>query len=72
VPVIGKYKSRLILRPQEMSNHPEVVRRLGLICINTALECDIRTLTEFNRHRRMARPAKTRSTVALKATSIFH
>jgi succinyl-CoA:acetate CoA-transferase len=41
VPVIGKYKSRLILRPQEMSNHPEVIRRLGLICINTALECDI-------------------------------
>jgi succinyl-CoA:acetate CoA-transferase len=29
------------LRPQEISNHPEVIRRLGLICINTALECDI-------------------------------
>ena len=41
VPVIDKYKSRLILRPQEISNHPEVIRRLGLICINTALECDI-------------------------------
>lgn len=38
---IGKYKSRLILRPQEISNHPEIIRRLGLICINTALECDI-------------------------------
>lgn len=37
----GEYKSRLILRPQEISNHPEVVRRLGLICINTALEFDI-------------------------------
>ncbi len=35
------YKSRLMLRPQEISNHPEVIRRLGLICINTALECDI-------------------------------
>ncbi|MDO5611978.1 MAG: acetyl-CoA hydrolase/transferase family protein [Paracoccus sp. (in: a-proteobacteria)] len=35
------YKSRLILRPQEISNHPEVVRRLGLIAINTALEFDI-------------------------------
>ncbi|MFC6197759.1 acetyl-CoA hydrolase/transferase family protein [Ponticaulis profundi] len=35
------YKSRLILRPQEISNHPEVVRRLGIICINTALEFDI-------------------------------
>jgi succinyl-CoA:acetate CoA-transferase len=41
LPVIDKYKSRLILRPQEISNHPEVIRRLGLICINTALECDI-------------------------------
>jgi succinyl-CoA:acetate CoA-transferase len=37
----GRYKSRLILRPQEISNHPEVVRRLGLIAINTALEFDI-------------------------------
>lgn len=36
-----RYKSRLILRPQEISNHPEVVRRLGLIAINTALEFDI-------------------------------
>jgi succinyl-CoA:acetate CoA-transferase len=41
VPVINKYKSRLILRPQEISNHPEVIRRLGLISVNTALECDI-------------------------------
>lgn len=30
-----------MLRPQEISNHPEVIRRLGLITINTALECDI-------------------------------
>jgi succinyl-CoA:acetate CoA-transferase len=30
-----------VLRPQEISNHPEVIRRLGLITINTALECDI-------------------------------
>lgn len=36
-----EYKSKLILRPQEISNHPEVVRRLGLIAINTALEFDI-------------------------------
>ena len=36
-----KYKSRLILRPQEISNHPEVVRRLGLIAVNTALEFDL-------------------------------
>lgn len=37
----GRYKPHLILRPQEISNHPEVVRRLGLIAINTALEFDI-------------------------------
>lgn len=38
---IERYKPRLVLRPQEISNHPEVIRRLGLITINTALECDI-------------------------------
>ena len=38
---IGRYKERLILRPQEISNHPEVIRRLGIIAINTALEADI-------------------------------
>lgn len=38
---INKYKSRLVLRPQEISNHPEVIRRLGIIAINTALEADI-------------------------------
>ncbi|TCQ25837.1 acetyl-CoA hydrolase/transferase family protein [Rhizobium sp. PP-CC-3G-465] len=35
------YKDRLLLRPQEISNHPEVIRRLGVIGINTALEVDI-------------------------------
>lgn len=38
---LEKYKERLILRPQEISNHPEIIRRLGLISINTALEVDI-------------------------------
>ncbi|WP_429925720.1 acetyl-CoA hydrolase/transferase family protein (plasmid) [Agrobacterium vitis] len=38
---LHKYKDRLILRPQEISNHPEVIRRLGVIGINTALEVDI-------------------------------
>lgn len=37
----SEYRSKLMLRPQEISNHPEVVRRLGLIAINTALEFDI-------------------------------
>ncbi|WP_047452508.1 acetyl-CoA hydrolase/transferase family protein [Alistipes sp. ZOR0009] len=35
------FKDKLILRPQEISNNPEVARRLGLITINTALEADI-------------------------------
>ena len=34
-------KDKLVLRPQEISNHPELVRRLGIIGINTALEFDI-------------------------------
>ena len=29
------------MRPQEISNHPEIARRLGLIAMNTALEVDI-------------------------------
>ena len=36
-----QYRDKLIMRPQEISNHPEVIRRLGLISINTALELDI-------------------------------
>ena len=38
---IEKYADKLMLRPQEISNHPELIRRLGLISINTALELDI-------------------------------
>ncbi|KAB2330420.1 acetyl-CoA hydrolase/transferase family protein [Cytobacillus depressus] len=36
-----QYRERLLMRPQEISNHPEIIRRLGLISINTALELDI-------------------------------
>lgn len=32
---------RIVLRPQELSNHPGAVRRLGVISMNTALEVDI-------------------------------
>jgi len=35
------FKNKLVLRPEEISNNPEVARRLGLITINTALEADI-------------------------------
>ncbi|MGG7517363.1 acetyl-CoA hydrolase/transferase family protein [Allorhizobium undicola] len=41
LPRLAEYKHHLMLRPQEISNHPEVIRRLGIICINTALEFDI-------------------------------
>ncbi|AJE20916.1 acetyl-CoA hydrolase/transferase family protein [Azotobacter chroococcum] len=36
-----KYKDKLVLRPQEISNLPEIARRLGIIGVNTALEFDI-------------------------------
>src|SRR5699024_1474693 len=36
-----RYRDKMIMRPQEISNHPEVIRRLGLVTINTALEFDI-------------------------------
>ncbi len=38
---MDKYADKVVLRPQEISNHPELIRRLGLISINTALELDI-------------------------------
>ncbi|MGF1449664.1 MAG: succinate CoA transferase [Opitutales bacterium] len=38
---IGFFKDRILLRPQEISNNPEVVRRLGIITVNTALEVDV-------------------------------
>ena len=31
----------LLMRPAEISNHPEVIRRLGIISMNTAIEADI-------------------------------
>ncbi len=40
-PKIASFRDKIVLRPQEISNHPELVRRLGIIGINTALECDI-------------------------------
>ncbi len=35
------FHSRIILRPQEISNNPEVARRIGIISINTAIEADL-------------------------------
>ncbi|MGI6732484.1 MAG: acetyl-CoA hydrolase/transferase family protein [Anaerovoracaceae bacterium] len=38
---IDQYKDKIILRPQEITNNPEVIRRLGVIAMNTAIEIDI-------------------------------
>ncbi len=38
---INWFRPRILMRPQEISNNPEVIRRLGLISINTAIEIDI-------------------------------
>ena len=35
------FAERVILRPQEYSNNPGIIRRLGVIGLNTALEMDI-------------------------------
>ncbi|MCY4779960.1 succinate CoA transferase [Sphingobacterium sp. UT-1RO-CII-1] len=42
--VIGnlqKYRDKIVLRPQNISNTPGLIRRLGIIAINTAIEFDI-------------------------------
>src|SRR5699024_10884946 len=38
---IDFYQDKVILRTQEISNHPEVIRRLGVIAINGMIECDL-------------------------------
>ena len=38
---IGAYRDRIILRPQEISNNPEVIRRLGCLAMNGMIEADI-------------------------------
>ncbi|MDN6426881.1 acetyl-CoA hydrolase/transferase family protein [Acidipropionibacterium jensenii] len=35
------YRNHIILRPQEISNHPEVIRRLGVLGANGMIEADI-------------------------------
>ena len=35
------YRDRIILRQQEISNHPEVIRRLGCLAMNGMIEADI-------------------------------
>lgn len=38
---INFYKKHICLRPQEITNNPELVRRLGIITVNTAIEVDL-------------------------------
>ncbi|MBQ8563199.1 MAG: acetyl-CoA hydrolase/transferase family protein [Firmicutes bacterium] len=38
---IDFFRDKIIFRPVEISNNPEVARRLGVIAMNTALEVDI-------------------------------
>jgi succinyl-CoA:acetate CoA-transferase len=38
---IDEFRERIVLRPQEISNHPEVIRRLGVISMNGMIESDI-------------------------------
>jgi len=38
---VRDYRDKIVLRPQEISNHPELVRRLGVLAMNGAIEVDI-------------------------------
>lgn len=38
---IDFFHDKIIVRPQEITNHPEIARRLGLIALNTPIELDI-------------------------------
>ena len=37
----ASYRDRIVLQPQEISNHPEIIRRLGVIAMNAMIEADI-------------------------------
>jgi succinyl-CoA:acetate CoA-transferase len=38
---MADYHDRIVLRPQEISNHPELIRRLGVLAMNGMIEADI-------------------------------
>ena len=38
---LASYRQKIILRTQEITNHPEVIRRLGVIAMNGLIEADI-------------------------------
>ena len=41
MPDIGDYRERVVLRSQEISNHPGIIRRLGVIAMNGMIEADM-------------------------------
>ena len=41
MPHIGEYRDRIVLRSQEISNNPGIIRRLGVIAMNGMIEADI-------------------------------
>lgn len=38
---LEEWKERIVIRPQGISNSPEVIRRLGVIALNTPVEADL-------------------------------
>ena len=38
---MASYREQIVLRPQEISNNPEIIRRLGVIAMNGMIEADI-------------------------------
>ena len=38
---LADYRRSIVLRPQEISNHPELIHRLGVIAMNGMIEADI-------------------------------
>jgi succinyl-CoA:acetate CoA-transferase len=38
---MADYRERIVMRPQEISNHPEIIRRLGVVAMNGMIEADI-------------------------------
>jgi len=38
---LAHWRQRVVLRPQEISNHPEIIRRLGIIAMNGMIEADM-------------------------------
>ncbi len=38
---MGFFHDKILMRPAEISNNPEVIRRIGVIAMNTALEADL-------------------------------